>query len=621
MRPAWFAFALVACGQWPGGGSGVVLGPTDEARREACETRRLARAAAFTPQFSGVDAVTEPVSSRALDGALVTEVGFRLRAGRERTPAGGEYPPQSFLGRSATLRIVDAVPAGRSEITVTVTTNLDLSPNGPRVQFRAFRQAMQGGVTTSNVTMAARSARVVERVVTDHSALARPLLTGDVLDFELELFFAGFDPRDPLPIAGATQAYSDTFRYRVGVGGLVPEPFDDDAPPASGAAGWSGGGLSVPFFASRDGTPIGGATAWQQLGLMVSPTAVREALDGRRLFFTDVETGLHAEPGNAPLSAVQFTRLDHFNARRCSGCHAQVGRGQLPAAGSPLESVALFSSGPLGPVVQKQEAAVTLTGFRDVRTETLANGRTVVLRAPVFDAPAEAFARVAPPLSGLGLLEAVDDATIVAAADEEDCDGDGIAGRPSSTSAGLGRFGWKGEFATLFDAIDREGREQVGVTLEAAPLRVLTSFVRVIGVPVQRGGATAQVQRGAQVFAMAGCPACHRERLETGQRHPFSELRGQVIHPYTDLLLHDLGDALADTAGSENARRWRTAPLWGLGVGRVVHGASHLLHDGRASSPLEAILWHGGEAAGAVATVKALPTDDLDALLAFLESL
>jgi CxxC motif-containing protein (DUF1111 family) len=599
----------------------VVLDATDEARREACEARRAARAAAFTPLFSGVDLSTEPVSASGLDGSLITEFGFRLRAGRERTPAGGEYPPQSFLGRSATLRIVDAVPAGQSEVTVTLTTNLDLSPNGPRVQFRAFRQAMQGGVTTSNVTLAPRSARVVERVVTDHSALGRPLRVGDVLDFELELFFAGFDPRDPLPIGGATQAYSDTFRYRVGVGGLSPEPFDDDAPDASGPGGWSGGGLTVPFVASRSGTPIGAATAWQQLGLLISPTAAREALDGRRLFFTDIGTGLHAEAGNAPLSPAQFDRLDRFNARRCSACHELGGRGQLPAPGAPLESVALFSSGPLGPVVQKQEAAVTLSGFVDVRTETLAGGRTVVLRAPTLDAPDGVSLRLATPLAGLGLLEAVDEATVLQAADEDDCDGDGITGRPSLTSAGLGRFGWKADVATLSDAVAQEGREQVGVTFEPTARRLLTSFVRVLGVPVQRAGATAKVQQGARAFTAARCQACHRERLETGQRHPFAELRGQVIHPYTDLLLHDLGEPLSDRSGEANAGWWRTAPLWGLGVGRLVHSGHHLLHDGRASSVLEAILWHGGEAEGSVAAVKALPADELDALLAFLDSL
>jgi CxxC motif-containing protein (DUF1111 family) len=107
----------------------------------------------------------------------------------------------------------------------------------------------------------------------------------------------------------------------------------------------------------------------------------------------------------------------------------------------------------------------------------------------------------------------------------------------------------------------------------------------------------------------------------TGDRHALAELRNQTIHPYSDLLLHDMGEGLADGSGSAQASEWRTAPLWGLGLVSTVSGHAHLLHDGRARDPIEAVLWHGGEAAFASDAVKALSSEERAALLAFLQSL
>lgn len=134
------------------------------------------------------------------------------------------------------------------------------------------------------------------------------------------------------------------------------------------------------------------------------------------------------------------------------------------------------------------------------------------------------------------------------------------------------------------------------------------------------------IARGGRLFADTKCVACHTATMKTGNNHPFVELRNQTIHPYTDLLLHDMGPGLADTLseGRASPNMWRTAPLWGIGSLRFVQGndqSVRLLHDGRARNMVEAILWHGGEANDARARFEALPKSDRDAIVAFLQSL
>ncbi|MDX2010779.1 MAG: di-heme oxidoredictase family protein [Myxococcaceae bacterium] len=622
LRVGWLLVLLCACGGLPGGGQGVVLGPTPGVAQQACLDRRAARLSAVVPRFREGPLQTPPPVTRVGD-VFITEVGFRLRGARERDATFGRYPPNSFAGRSGRLRLEDRVASGRSEVEVTLTTGLDLSANGPRVQFRAFRQQASGGVTTSNVTMTATGPRTAVRLVTDNSRAQRPLQVGDVLDFELELFFAGFDPRDPTPITGAQQAYSDTFRYRVGAGGLDPEPFDDEAPAALGPSAWLGGALSVPFIETRAGGPIGGATAWEQLALGAPPALTDSFLNGRRRFVTDVERGTHAEPGNEPLPPSPGALDAAFTARSCNTCHRSAGRGQLPPVGQRLESAAAYTDGPLGPVVQRTEAEPRLSEWVEVRREVLADGRSVTLVAPRFDALGDAVVRVAPPLPGLGLLEAVPEATLAEAVDDEDCDGDGVSGRAplveENGAVRWGRFGWKATHASLEGLVQHEVREQLGARLDEAARGELVAAVQLFGVPVQRRDARAE--RGEALFRDVGCARCHLDSLETGDGHPLGVFRRQRLRPFTDGLLHDLGEGLSDGSTSPLAREWRTAALWGLGVARVVHRERHLLHDGRARDVLEAILWHDGEARASVDGVRVLPGADVDALIAFLETL
>jgi CxxC motif-containing protein (DUF1111 family) len=142
-------------------------------------------------------------------------------------------------------------------------------------------------------------------------------------------------------------------------------------------------------------------------------------------------------------------------------------------------------------------------------------------------------------------------------------------------------------------------------------------------VPARRNWADSLVLRGKALFGDAGCAACHLPKLSTGAWPEFPELSRQTIRPYTDLLLHDMGEGLADNrpAFDANGREWRTPPLWGIGLVSKVNGHTFFLHDGRARNLLEAILWHGGEAEAARERFRRFSQEERDALVAFLDSL
>jgi len=256
--------------------------------------------------------------------------------------------------------------------------------------------------------------------------------------------------------------------------------------------------------------------------------------------------------------------------------------------------------------------------------------------------------RMPPALFGWGLLEAIDETVLNTLADPDDRDGNGISGRvnrvPDLTTGRprAGRFGWKAEQPSLLQQTAAALHNDMGITTSLFPdpacgaaraaclpelgdadLALLVEHQRWLGVPERRRPEAPQVLRGQTLFDEIGCGACHLRVVMTG-RDAAPGLADQIIWPYSDLLLHDLGADLADPAsGPEDtmAREWRTAPLWGIGLLQERLPARGLLHDGRARNLLEAILWHGGEAAPARDRVKALDRTRRAALLAFLESL
>jgi len=371
------------------------------------------------------------------------------------------------------------------------------------------------------------------------------------------------------------------------------------------------------------------------------------------------------------------------NGEACIDCHENGGRGRPPAnATEPMRSMLVRLSIPgdgahgapnphpaYGAQLQNEGilGRVPPEGDPRLRWEprsvAMADGETVRLRAPVLDLRRVSFgplgknvmtsARVAPPLVGVGLLDAVPDDEIRAiAADQQR---KGLRGRPNivwdliNGREALGRFGYKANQPSVEQQIVFAYHADLGVTsrwfpeenctavqlqclaeppgghpeLPEAFLHPVLFYARALSVPARRGVAEAQVKRGEALFATAGCDGCHLPTLQTGEYVPLPALSHQIIHPYTDLLLHDMGDALADGRPDFHAgpRDWRTAPLWGLGLSQTVNGNGTLLHDGRARDVTEAILWHGGEALASREAFRNMPKPEREALIAFLRSL
>jgi CxxC motif-containing protein (DUF1111 family) len=274
--------------------------------------------------------------------------------------------------------------------------------------------------------------------------------------------------------------------------------------------------------------------------------------------------------------------------------------------------------------------------------------------------------RAAQAVHGVGLLEAIPEDTLLAIAREQDALG--IKGKPNyvwdieSNQAVLGRFGWKanqpslrqqtaaafigdiGANSYLFQqkncpAIQAKCRDvpsaaacggQGGCTgntfrPEVLPIRLsnITLYLQALAVPARRNVDDPDVRRGQELFTNAKCAVCHRPHLKTGEKPAIAAAANQEIHPYTDLLLHDMGDDLADGRPDylANGREWRTAPLWGIGLLPTVNGHSDLLHDGRARNVSEAILWHGGQGEAARERFRNMPAPDRRALVKFVESL
>lgn len=387
-----------------------------------------------------------------------------------------------------------------------------------------------------------------------------------------------------------------------------------------------------------------------------------------------------------------------YNARGCQDCHLKDGRGHMPeTADEPRVSAFLRLSVRGGPVPegipdyiatspepvyggQLQDfsaAGVPPEGMMQIRyTEepvTLADGTVVSLRRPEYSVGNPGFGplhpevmlspRVAPQMIGLGLLEAIPAADILAHADPDDRDGDGISGRANvviSTEFGvpmLGRFGHKAGNATVKEQSagafqgdmglstplhpepwgecteaqlscreaphGQEPGVREGLEVDSQSLDLVTFYSRNLAVPERRNIDDPQVLRGKELFYTSQCIACHVPKFVTHRLKDQPEQSFQLIWPYTDLLLHDMGEGLADNRPEARAdgREWRTAPLWGIGMTAQVSGHTQFLHDGRARSLLEAILWHGGEAQSARDRVVSLPKEDREALIAFLESL
>jgi len=391
-----------------------------------------------------------------------------------------------------------------------------------------------------------------------------------------------------------------------------------------------------------------------------------------------------------------------YNARSCMQCHIRDGRGHTPESNWPEDNaVSLFLRLSIPPQNKEQKQALATgevgvipeptygTQLQDFavaglnaeghiqisysETEiTLADGESVSLRRPKYSISDLGYGplhpetllspRIAPAMIGLGLLESIPEASILALSDPNDLNNDGISGRANwvwnqqTQSTALGRFGWKAGTPTLNQQNNTAFNGDIGISTpyatspygectqqqesclnmpngnsvhldgveaSASMIELLLFYTRHIAVPARRNADDPEVLAGKEIFYNSGCANCHQPRFTTANIPELPELSNQLIWPYTDLLLHDMGEDLADNRAEylANGLEWRTPPLWGIGLTDVVSGKTHYLHDGRARTLLEAILWHGGEAEQAKRSVTKMSKSDRNNLIKFLESL
>ncbi|EGQ8085741.1 c-type cytochrome [Vibrio vulnificus] len=326
-----------------------------------------------------------------------------------------------------------------------------------------------------------------------------------------------------------------------------------------------------------------------------------------------------------------------------------------PTYGGQLQDFALQD--------QKPEGQISIR-YSDVPV-TFSDGTTVVLRKPAVEIRDLAYgemhpqtllsARVAPPMIGLGLLESIAEETLLQWADEDDRNQDGISGKLNKVwdvqtqSLAIGRFGWKAGQPTLMQQNAAAFNGDLGLTSHLFPQENCTDrqdlcrklpnggspevsdnildfvefYSQHLAVPIRRNVNDPQVKFGETLFVQSGCESCHKQTVKTAKREALPALSEQTIHPYTDLLLHDMGLGLADNRPEylANGQEWRTPPLWGIGYTQEVNDHTYFLHDGRARNLMEAVLWHGGEAEAAKQKVLKMSAKERNALIAFLNSL
>jgi CxxC motif-containing protein (DUF1111 family) len=372
-----------------------------------------------------------------------------------------------------------------------------------------------------------------------------------------------------------------------------------------------------------------------------------------------------------------------FNARSCGSCHFKDGRGRPPLGpdegfvglllrlsvpgggehgeptpeptyGGQLQPYSIGGIPPEGrPSVTYEPIPGTYADGEPYELLRPSYAITELSSGPMQD-DTELSPRVAPAMIGLGLLEAIPLARLEQLADPDDADGDGISGRINrvwDVRAGdlaAGRFGWKAEQPTVLQQSAGAFNGDIGITsslflagdctkaepcndatnggepeIDDALLERVGIYSRLLAVPFRTRWKGGELEAGRALFHQTGCASCHAPSHTTGDYAELPELENQRIWPYTDLLLHDLGDALGDARPSFAAEgnEWRTPPLWGLRLYPIVNDHDRLLHDGRARGVAEAILWHGGEAEASREAFRNLNGDERALLIGFVESL
>ncbi|MEA5461465.1 di-heme oxidoredictase family protein [Arcicella sp. LKC2W] len=374
-----------------------------------------------------------------------------------------------------------------------------------------------------------------------------------------------------------------------------------------------------------------------------------------------------------------------LNAASCASCHALDGKGNpFQSDGVSLSQAMLFRLSVQGQGIHGEPKDdphyggqfnprsipnVDVEGEVSVTYEEIAgkypDGTTYSLRKPTYKFTNLNYGtlngtmispRIAPSMIGMGLLDAVSEKTILANADENDANGDGISGRANyvwdekNKKKSIGKLGWKANQPNVEQQTAGAFNGDIGITSNLFPKEGLTDFqqqkygslpkggtpeidettlqkvvfyIKALAVPARRNWKDADVLTGKQLFIKANCSGCHLLKMETSDYDSPKYVAKQIIRPYSDLLLHDMGKDLADNRPDFEATgvEWRTAPLWGIGLQKTVNKHTYMLHDGRARNVEEAILWHGGEAMNAKNAYMKLSKTERESVLKFIDSL
>ena len=687
----------------------------------------------YYPLYAPGTPVTEQIQYREADGTLVTMMGMRPteRHARERGEDWTEadkgpgryltFPSAYFQNRTYGIEIRDHVPAGKQLVEMVLIVNdgtfdgttFSLFRNSNDEGVRDYGWSLNTGFNNPKLggkpvcTAGSRDCKIDFDSYWDvpRGQPHRALKMGDVIELapaqRLERYGDGMHAGEPVAdslrgkavVDGAgSRYYSFEQLYVVGQGlvpwyGVAPRLNSAPLPEAT----LLGGLTSLSYNYSEEPMRV-----FQQMSNNIGIVNAKRFVQGRRLFHTSFLNGTHSEhPEDNPVFAAHVNQLGaRYNQERCIACHTLNGRSTFPGVGARLDSMSVLTAAaastgatPLpdptyGLNVQQRsrdagatDLSVSVQSY-ETTLYTLPDGEKVELQKPVYGfkgpVPAKYSVRQAAQIVGMGLIEALDEATIVALADPTDRDGDGVRGvpnwvaNPENGKVHLGRYGWKAAKATLrhqvgdallkdmsvtspvfpsrgCQRLDPDCRNaNAGTSISESEIERLSDYLSLLAVPAQRSlksGFPAdtrvspehnmnpdQISRGSALFAQAQCVACHTPQMTTGQKHPFAELRNQSIRPYSNFLLHDMGPGLADTLaeGKAAANMWRTAPLWGLGSLKYVQGSeqnARYLHDGRARSLKEAILWHGGEALASRGRFESMSREEREAMIAFLASL
>jgi CxxC motif-containing protein (DUF1111 family)/predicted lipoprotein with Yx(FWY)xxD motif len=556
------------------------------------------------------------------DGVIVTRFADRGRDRHAKEPKLNfnydHYLAHYWEYRTMRVQFEDYVPAGQSLLKATWITESALSAR----EFRAWYagETTEGQFHLNNTNAVYHGSgewnnnfervgdgdqhKYTVNITAKHLGASQSidLQAGMNMEFEISMFLAA-------PPAGARKNYYATsFVYKIGEPGLHPfewEVGQKDGTPIP-QRGRSGGGTTLGYNYTAE--PAG---RFMQMATNMAPGNAESFVLGRRVHHTSFLTGVHGERHDNPVWTEQQNKSStHYINESCASCHVRNGRALVADVGGSLDKW-VFKVGDangdpmnsIGSVLQpSKEGVATSEGSVTLGPWTnISQGEFAGLRSPNYQftnvSPPQFSARIAPSLVGMGLLEALDEATILSWVDESDENTDGISGRasmvtdPETGETRLGRFGYKAATFSVKHQVASAFNTDMGVMTSMIPnpdcgsqqascgnsgseiadehVNNLVKYVSLLGVGARRDYGN---QTGETIFEDIGCAGCHRPSMVTSNSHPLAELRGQTIYPYTDLLLHDMGEGLADNLaeGDASGAEWRTAPLWGLGLAKNV---------------------------------------------------